>query len=324
MAKRNLLKVPQHILDCISAYDQDDVVVACVKFLRPEDITHYSHLGMAIENSRLVLPDRSVPKPNAGRYSRANIEGYEKVRRDLPKVSKEFENEVPDWGNWSSGSHTVSWTREVYQRDFYPPKEVEMSVELLEEIDNGYSIKFAIEQVINRRTQEFEKELLYNLNILQENIGAVNVFKSVSSLAEYTATIHVDWQIFPPGTIDEVVQKIVSGKKGITTEQEKTITERVSSMSRLNPVAYVAGTDNFLRYFGAQFGDDLVCFENVRYGNALYVMHESWKELSKRSRIDLLRGDREQFTRIEHRDGWEVRIKKIVDEYRTVMKNRAK
>jgi hypothetical protein len=29
--------------------------------------------------------------------------------------------------------------------------------------------------------------------------------------------------------------------------------------------AYIAGTDGFLRYFGAKFGDDFVVFENVRF-----------------------------------------------------------
>ena len=321
MAKRNLLKIPKTIIERIRAYDQDDVVIACVKFLRPEDISQYFHLGIAVENKNLIIPKPTVPNPSAGRYSKANVEGYEKVRKDLPMIQKVFESEVPNWGDWSNGSHTISWTRDVYQRDFYPPKEVELSITLLEEKNGRYIIRFAIDQVINRRTSNFEQELLYNLNILQENIGAANVFPSAASLAEYTATVQVDWQILPPGTIDEVVQKILRGKGRITSEQESVMKERISVMSKIKPEAYIAGTDSFLRYFGAKFGDNFVVFENIRYGNALYVMYDSWQELSRKSRIELLNSSRNKFDRIEHRDGWEVRLKGMVAEYRAKNKD---
>lgn len=321
MPKRNLLKIPKNILDRIRSYDQDDVVVACVKLLKPEDIANYSHLGIELENGQLKLPESFVPDPEVGRFSRANVEGYEKKRKDLPKVPKEYSFEAPDWGDWSNGSHTVSWVRDVDQKDFYPPKEVELSVTLLEEKDGGYVVKFAVEQVINRRTDDFEQELLYNLNILQENIGAANVFPSAATLAEYTATVQVEWQILPPGTVDDVVQRMLQGKRRVTPEQEEIMKERITVMSELEPESYVTGSDGFLRYFGAKFGDDFVVFENIRYGNAIYVMYDSWQELSQKSRIDLLKGSRDGFERIEHRDGWEGRLRWLVKEYQADREN---
>jgi hypothetical protein len=54
-------------------------------------------------------------------------------------------------------------------------------------------------------------------------------------------------------------------------------------------------------------------FENIRCGNATYVMFENWKELSQGSRIDLLKGAREGFERIEHRDGREDRLKAMLE-----------
>jgi len=317
MRKRNLYKIPKQIIDRIRAFDQDDVVVASAKLIRHEDIKDYSALGIKIRGGKLALPNPAVPDPSAGRYSRANVEGLEKPRKDLPKIPKEiYCGDRPIYGDWSKGSFPLWQTRQVYRQDFIPPKEVELSISLLEEKDNGYIIKFSIDQVINRRTKNFEIELLYNLNILQENIGAVNVFPSAASLAEYTATIQIDWQILPPGTVDEVVQRILKGKRKITPEQESTMKERISIMSKLKPEVYVTGTDSFLRYFGAKFGDNFVVFENVRYGNALYIMYDSWQELSKKSRVDLLSGSREGFNRIEHREGWGAQLKRAVAEYR--------
>lgn len=315
MAKRNFLKIPSKLIDRIRTFDQDDVVVACAKFLRPEDVKRYSHLGLSLAGAKLVVPEPVVPNPKAGKWSRANVEGYEKIRKDLPKIYKSFEVEVPNWGDWSSGSHEVTWTREVYLRDFYPPKEVELSVTLLREENSGYLVKFAIDQVINRRTANFERELLYNLNLLQENVGAADVFVSAATLADYAATIRVDWQLLPPGSVDEVVRGMLKGKKPVTPEQEETMKKRVTVMGQLKPQVYIAGTDGFLRYFGAKFGDDFVVFENVRYGNALYLMYEDWQTLSKRSRVELLNGPRNSFDRIEHREGWEAQLKAAVQKY---------
>jgi hypothetical protein len=317
MPRRNLLKVPQKILDRIRTFDQDDVVVACVKLIQPDDVPRYSSLGLSFTGGRLVIPEPRVPNPSAGRFSLANVEGYEKIRKDLPKILKTFSVETPNWGDWSNGSHTVDWTREVYRRDFYPPKEVELSILLLEEQSGGYVLKFAIDQVINRRTQNFEQELLYNLNLLQENVGAVNVFPSAASLAEYTATMRVDWQILPPGTVDDVIRQMLRGKSRVTPEQEETMRARITVMSRLKPEAYIAGSDGFLRYFGAKFGDDFVAFENIRYGNAIYVMYDSWQELSRKTRIELLSGPRDSFQRIEHRAGWESRLEALVQAHRS-------
>lgn len=317
MSKKNLLKVPPRIIDRIRTFDQDDIIVACVKRISNENVSAYSHLGLTIEDGNIILPSPKIPDPRSGRYSKGNVEGYEKVRRDLPKVPKEFSVESPNWGDASNGTHTVYWTRMVYPKDFFPPKEVELSATLVHNHGDGsFSVKFAIEQVINRRTKDFEKELLYNLNILQENIGAVDVFTSATTLEEYAKTVRVDWTILPPGRVDDIVAQMLRKRGNISAEREQEIKGRVAVMADLEPTAYIAGTDGFVRYFGAQFGEDFVAFENANYGNAIYVMHDSWKELSKKSRIELLNRHRDSFERIRHSEGWEDRLRRLVLEYR--------
>lgn len=318
MAKKNILKVPQSILDRIKSFDQDDVVVACVKKIKPEDVKLYASLGLRIADGELKVPKPKVPNPNAGKYSKANVEGKEERRDDLPKISKEiYCGERPKWGDYGKGSFSLWQTREVYRRDFIPPKEVELEVSLLEKKGDSYILKFAINQVINRRTPNFEKELFYNLNLLQENVGSIDVFASVATLADYTASIKVDWIILPPGKVDEVVKKMLEGKNRVTPEQESTIKERVEQIDKLKPVGYIAGGDGFLRYFGAKFGDDFVVFENARYGNAIYIMYENWEELSKKSRVDLLNGPEESFDRILHKSGWKEELTLRVRAYRS-------
>jgi hypothetical protein len=312
--KKNILKIPTKILDQITAFDQDDVVAATVKLIKPSDVERYSHLGIRLGPEGISLPSPTTPDPNAGRYSHANLYGMEKKRTDLPMYKKEFGHWAPSWG--SSGTHYISRERDVYRRDFYPPKQVELSVTLISSPGDNFLVKFAIEQVINRRTPRFEQELLYNLNLLQENIGSADVFESAASLADYAASVHVDWQLLPPGTVEEVLIAMLHGKRSVTADQQTVMKERVTVMSKLKPEAYVTGTDGFLRYFGAKFGDDFVAFENAQYGNALYIMYESWETLSKKSRIEILAGDLDSFDRIEHRKGWIDQFSGRVSKYR--------
>ncbi|WP_162888217.1 hypothetical protein [Sphingomonas mesophila] len=311
---KNLLKVPGSILQRLATFDQDDVVAATVKLLLPADLCRYAHLGLSMHDGNLGIPEPQPPNPSAGRYSNANLFGMEKVRKDLPKITKTYGFWAPSWG--SGSYHYVSHDREVYIREVYPPKQVNLSIALVERRGEGFLIKFAIDQVLSRRTQNFEQELLYNLNLLQENVGAADVFESATSLADYALSVKVDWQLLPPGTVDEVVAAMLRGKRPVTPQQEAVMKERIAVMHGLKPEAYITGTDGFLRYFGAKFGDDFVVFENARYGNAIYIMYEGWEALSQKSRIELLAGDRDRYDRIEHRPGWVIQLRGRVQAYR--------
>lgn len=311
---KNLLKVPASILQRLATFDQDDVVAATVKLVLPADLRRYAHLGLSLHDGNLGIPEPQPPKASAGRYSNANLFGMEKVRKDLPKITKSYGFWAPSWG--SGSYHYVSHDREVYIREVYPPKEVNLSIALVERRGEGFLLKFAIDQVLSRRTPNFEQELLYNLNLLQENVGAADVFESATSLADYARSVKVDWQLLPPGTVDEVVAAMLRGKGPVTPQQEAVMKERIAVMHGLKPEAYITGTDGFLRYFGAKFGDDFVVFENARYGNAIYIMYEGWEALSQKSRIELLAGDRDRYDRIEHRPGWVNQLRGRVQAYR--------
>jgi hypothetical protein len=315
---KNFNQIPNEVRQRLETFALDDVVVACAKRLRPEDIKRYSHLGLTLENGRLVVPSPFVPNVAAGKYSRINVEGKEIVRRDLPMIKKEVCSYAPNWGDWSNGSHLVCRIRDVYQPDFIPPKEVMLAITLLDEQDGAFVIKFAIDQVINRRSANFESELLYNLNILQENTGSVDVSQSDATLADYAATIRVDWELLPVDELGahEAVTRLLRGKETVTDQRRGIMEERLKMFARLRPTHFISGTSGFIRYFGAKYADDFVVFENIRYGNAIYVMFERWQELSQRSRIDLLRGDREGFERIEHREGWDERLRAMLERHR--------
>lgn len=314
---KNFRRIPPEILWRLRTFALDDVVAACAKRIRPSDVEKYSHLGLRIADGVLVAPPPAIPNPAAGKYSTYNVEGKDIVRKDLPKTTKTFSFYAPNWGDSSNGTHLVSRTREVYQREFIPPKGVELSVTLIEQQVDTWILKFAIDQVINRHAPDFENELLYNLNILQENVAAADVFESAATLADYAAAIRVDWELLPAGQIGprELADRLVH-TNAATEAQKETILSRLQTFEKLKPTHFISGTSGFARYFGAMYGDDFVVFENIRYGNAMYVMFENWLTLSQKSRIDLLKGDRQGFERIEHRGNWEDQLAAMLEHYR--------
>jgi hypothetical protein len=314
--QKNFLKVPPALLGKIKGFKGPDIVVACVKRIPAAEIVGggFLHLGIQLQNNKLVFPVSVLPPPESGRYSGFNVFGKTLVRKDRPKVPKSFTMLVPNFGDWSKGSHYVTQTRMVYRRDFFPPHEIEIKIELLEEVqkpEHSFVVKFVVQEVLNSGQPDFGERLLANINLLQENVGYVSVYPSDATRADFLQTVHIDWEILPVGDAGLVVRRLVGASRGNRVELERTILARQKLLESLGPVNWIIGTSGFSRYLGAKFKDNLVVFENIEYGNAIYVMFEKWAELSKRSRIDLLARP-EGFVRIVHRKGWEDQLRKVI------------
>ena len=314
--KNNFLKIPKDTIATIKNKSLKRVVVASIKKISLTDIEEgvYSHLNIKIVDDKINFPKNIIPKSEAGKYSSINIYGKEVVRKDLPKINKTFSWEVPNYGDWYNGSHTITNEREVYQRDFIAPKELDIQISLIEhnKKENTFVLKFQVNEVISTEN-EHEFDLLYDINLLQENIGAFEIYPPDTTDEEFLKTIYVDWEILPIGTKD-ILDRLMADVNPDNIKIRKKYKARYNLLEKLKPIAFVKGTNSFRRYFGAQFSDNLVVFENLEYGNAIYVMNEKWEKLSKLSRIDLLKMENNDFTRIVHIGGWEDLLKSIVRE----------
>jgi len=56
--------------------------------------------------------------------------------------------------------------------------------------------------------------------------------------------IHVDWEFLPPGNLDELVRKMLGGKRLVSDQQRTQIRERLAVLGKLNPRRYIAGQAN--------------------------------------------------------------------------------
>lgn len=329
LGQGNYRNMPERILKRLDGLPQDEFVVACVRKIPAADIMtgKYAHIGVTMREGTPIFPERQIPDPRIGRYTRWNAQGVELVLKDQPMVTRTYSVDTPNWGDWSYGSHTIEWDREVYQREFFPPKQLELGIEILgEEVATGgeqlFVFKFTIVETLSKRalrsksSPNIKNDLFFNLNLLQESVGSSNIFQSTASREDYLKSLYVDWEILPPGEREGTINRILSGVKAPTPELRRRVAERYDLLVKLRPEAFITGSSGLRRYFGAKFAADLVVFENLEYGNAIYAMFENWETLSKLTRPQLLKGDRRGFERIVHRSGWEEKLKELVGKRR--------
>lgn len=314
--KQNLINIPRRIHSELNKIKDENIIVATILRISRDTLVSgsFSHLGMSILDGKLVYPERVVPNENIGRYSRYNVDGREIVRKDLPKYYKTWEIETPNYGDWSNGSHSVESGAWTYPREFYSPKFTEIEIELINDFDteDKVTIKFKSSEILNRKEPDFYDTLLFNLNLLQENVGSSNIYKSEATRSDFLKTIQIEWEILPPGERDENISRILSGKR-ISHEQQKEFEERYDFLMKFNHIKIVKGTSGFQRYFGVSFSDDLIVFENVHYGNAIYCMYEDWEVLSKKSRVELLSDKNQKFDRVIHNKKWKRNLYNLLN-----------
>ncbi len=318
--KKNIRKVPQKILSKLNVIAGPHIVVGCVKRINRESIENgqYSHLGIELNEDRLSFQQSISTSPDQGKHSYWNVNGREIVRKDLPKETHYNLVDTPNYGDSYKGTHTVSLPYKKYPRDFIAPRNTTINIECSDTSNNltHYIIKFELSEVLDRDSKEFDDRLFDCLNLLQENIGDCGIEQAGITLYDYIQTLHVAWDILPPGTIEEAIDRIFHGRQ--PTEQESQIVnERYDFFLTLNPQSLVYGRSGFQRYFGALIEDNLIVFENVKYGNAIYIMFSDWEELSQQSRVDLLSGRfSNDFERVTHVGDWQKKVTKIIEERR--------
>lgn len=319
--KKSFRKLPASVEAKLDQYGSVPIKVASVRDVPVGQIANglFRPIGIFLDqDNELCMPNESVlPLPESGTWARRNVEGWDTVLRDLPKENRTFSFEVPNFGDWSKGSHEISFTRECFQREVIGPLYAAVTISKVDGSEDGQAVtlSFELDYTFDPAEGNFEKQLLMGINLLQEATGCSDVFPADASMEEILETRVVNWEILPPGTSEKTIVRSITQKH--PSVSPGIIAERFEILSKLKPEAYIKGTNmGTTAYFGAKFADDLVVFENIKYGNAIYVMRENWEDLSKRSRTELLRNPAE-YARIVHRKGWQRRLKHLVESGRS-------
>lgn len=309
MWKKNIIKLPEETHEKISKMNGDYFKVLCTKRIPKKDIVDntYEHVLIRYESGKLSYQSKIVPSIKNGRYSRYNSNGRVIIRDDLPKVDKSYSFDRPNFGDYGKGTHEITYTKKVKQREIWIPEIIAIKVELLEEEKDTVIFKFEVDDIIDKSIEGYVKSVMFNVNLLQENCGAYDVHEVSVSNEELLKTLYVDWELLPPGS--NQMEHFINGIKGtVPYEKYKIIEDRYEFIKSLEPKEFIKGSNNFNKYFGAKFNDHLVILENIDYGNAIYVFHEDWEVLSKLSRIELLKMNTDKITRIIHSKDWKKRV----------------
>jgi len=132
--KRNFREIPQTVRAALSRISEDLVVVAATKVIPFPAIAGgvYHHLGLTGEGGTVVAGPPAIPPADGGRFSNNNVYGWEVVRKDLPMIVKTYTWETPNFGDAATyGTHMHYQDREVYQREYFEPRDLKVSVEVL-------------------------------------------------------------------------------------------------------------------------------------------------------------------------------------------------
>ncbi|AKC63154.1 Uncharacterised protein [Clostridium sporogenes] len=313
--KKSFRKVPREIVTKLESLKSDDVVVACVKKIPLTDIQTgiYKHLNITINDGNISYDKIIVPDPKTGRYSRYNLHGKVIPLKNLPKVNKYYSVDVPNFGDWSKGSHEITWNKKIYQKKYMLPREIYLNVELLSYDQANYIFKFSLDTILIKDQVDLMDELLFHCCLLQENTGLCDIFEANAKNEDYIKTLYVGWELLPPGIkYSEVLSKIFKKSKSLSPESEAIIKERLQFFKTLKIKNSILGESKFNRYFGAIFDNGYVLLENVKYGNAIYIFKDNWQELSKLSRIELQRINSKDVIRIPHSTNWKNNVKQAL------------
>lgn len=313
MGKKNFKKIPQHILHALETMDSDIIEVFSAQPFKIQEITKYSHLGITLSNGVPVLPNAPVlPNEKRGRYSKYNLKGRVIVRRDLPKIPKWFDYELPHWNGIDTNSG--SYLKDVYQKEYIEPRFYRILVKLIT-VNNEQFISFSFTEFLNKNSASFEDDLLFMCNILQENVGDCNVHSSKVSEEDFIRTNMVPWEIFPPGEMSarDVFSHMSQTADSISFEEFE---ERYDTIMNAKPIEMIYSIGSFSGYFGAKFANDIVAFDNNRIGHALYVIYDNWENVSQTPRSELMRMNPSErtFERIVHNKFWKVKFERAIKE----------
>lgn len=311
--QKHFRKVPKKVTAKVNSFKSDTILVSVETTLSKELLVKFrsSSLFATSQDQTDELGDfLFLPPKNVGTYSKRNIEGRSIALRNMPKVTKSWTIEGPNFGDYTKGTHTVVHSKLVFPKKTEFPKNILLSFKIIKRVDNNFRCKVLIDVPLNRTDSTFNQDLLFFINLLQENLHEIDVISTNTD--ENLNTVDVDWELLPVGTSD--IKKIISSKVKPSFQNEKDTQDRIDFFAdnSFHVKSYINGKNSFNRYFGMILTNQYVILEDFHYGNALYIFKKDWETFSQKSRLDLIHLDDTSIERVIHNKNWKNRVNDIL------------
>lgn len=255
-----------------------------------------------------VLPDGSF-----GVASRRNADGYDVIRRDLPKETK---TRQIAW-RWTElhGSDKVEREGIVdkfYQR--YPREHVEAYSQELNIHLNAAGTPMVINGSYELQANENKAVLLNTIRMYVEIFGSCEVVTDPDLVVEQPRRRQLNWVILPTGRrpweeSDSAIGKVI---QNLSASSQIVVKDRLNSILRYKPEFTAFGQHGFNRY--VVYGWDkkkLYLLESTEVDNATYVLKDEWENLSRLSKAEVL-ATNAHHARLVHHKGWTGELGKLM------------
>lgn len=309
-----LYKIPKLILSKIRILKKSKFLSVAVINLPKSEIEadRFKKFGLTYKGGRLIFAEKFVPRSSMGKYSRINKIGTIVKRKDLPKINKTFSIEVPNYGDWSKGSHDIERDRLVYQQEKIDPKNIAISPELIVDKNEEIVVGFKIDEVLDKSDKHLRDKLLFHLNLLQENFGTYDVISVGEPIREKKIYKKLDWEILPPGWWSDR-EKIMEIKEKLGSREGELLIERLKYIESLNPLERYEGRTLLgnRSYYVFIFKKNVLA-ECPMFGNAIYILDETnknfWQEIFAKTKKEALK----DAARILHKGNWKEKLKSFL------------
>ena len=299
-----MLKISQTRIRSLKKYlpfIQEKEIVISVDTDSNTDKMKQAGFSNSPQEGETVLP---IP---LGTISAFNAEGKEKIRKDLP-METHYQQIEWTWKQWDGYGQTKEVTEirdrpyDRYPRDFIDPPSIEL--------------KFAQGKVsspvfVHPKNEEL---IIHTINLFLEIFGECEILNSNFEEIIKTPEKSLKWAVLPEGAVpwERIEKELKPAFKRANSQEKSVFRDRFDILNSYKPDFQAYGLAGFSGYvvFGFKEKNLYIC-ESIWHGNAIYVFQDNWRELSKKTKAEILKGGLQK-ERIIHYQDWKDRIDEIL------------
>lgn len=260
-----------------------------------------------------------LPQWSNKRWCKWNQEGQIITRKDLPKVSKAFYREAKNFGR--SDTHQVTIFQDVWQKEIVHGRSIDLTVKAASTGEDQIRVTVEANYPFEKDVSPTDRNLLMAASLVQDSINAPRTTplprSSNLTREEWEKSLEISWSFFEINELDDqqkISEYLTTIAQNSPSRQlnHQVMQERVEMIRDTAPGQIITGRSGSTQYIGYKYTENLVALENFFYGNALYIFHDKWEELSRKSRATLLSDYVGDFDRLVHSGKWKDKFIRIL------------
>lgn len=246
-----------------------------------------------------------LPSADFGTSCRRNAEGYDIIRRDLPKETR---TRQISW-RWKEfhGQDVVEKEGIVdrpYQR--YPREHIPAYSQELTTYISSTDIEFVASGPFEIQAAGAQAALLNTIRMFVEIFGTCEVASSFDLSRSFPHRRQLNWVVLPPGRrrFEDSTTEIGKAIERLSASSQIVVLDRINSLMKYGPDFTAYGQHGFNKY--VVYGWDkanLYLLESTEVDNATYILKHNWEQLSRLSKAEVLASNGSH-GRLIHHKGW--------------------